>query len=79
MDPIPEYKILHLILLRRLQRRQRQRSSWFRPILLRREQSGEYHTLVREMRASDAAADHRYLQMSAEGLDETLACTLTLV
>ena len=67
---------LRLLLLRRLQRRRRERSEptcWVRPILLRRDQTGEYHTLVREMRENDPAAHQRYFRMSVGDFDELLA------
>ena len=63
------------LLLRRLERRRRERfrrSCWVRPILLRRDQMGEYHTLVKEMREVDPAAHHRYFRMSVGDFDELL-------
>ena len=73
MDPNPEYQLLRLILLRSHQRRRQQRSYWFRPILLRREQNEEDYTLVREMQVSDPAAHHRYFRTSVKDFDEILA------
>ena len=67
--------LLRLLLLRRLQRRRQERSQrtcWVRPILLRRDQTGEYHTLVREMRDTDPAAHQRYFLMTVGDFDQLL-------
>ena len=67
--------LLRLLLLRRLQRRRQehsQRTCWVCPILLRRDQTGEYHTLVREMRDTDPAAHQRYFRMTVGDFDELL-------
>ena len=53
-------------------REKKQRICWVRPILLRRDQVGEYHTLVQEMRTSDPAAHQRYFRMSVDDFDELL-------
>ena len=69
-------RLLELLLLRRIQKRRQQRTQrtcWVRPILLRRDQIGEYHTLVREMRETDPAAHHRYFRMGVNDFDELLA------
>lgn len=57
---------------RERQRQQNRRSCWVRPILLRREQCGEFHTLVQEMRESDPNAHQRYFRMSVAEFDEIL-------
>ena len=66
-------RLLRLLLLWRIrQQRKKQRLCWVRPILLRRDQVGEYHTLVQEMRTSDPAAHQRYFRMSVDDFDELL-------
>ena len=70
-------RLVRLLLLWRLRQQERQRlrrsrSCWVRPILLRRDQCGEYHTLVQEMRASDPEAHQRYFRMSVGDFDELL-------
>ena len=50
-----------------------QRVCWVRPILLRRDQCGEYHTLVAEMRESDHNEHFKYFRMSVGDFDELLA------
>ena len=67
-------RLLRLLLIRRIrQRRKQKRDCWVRPILLRRDQAGEYHTLVQEMRANDPSAHLRYFRMSVDNFDELLA------
>ena len=56
MDDAGNEKLLRLLLLHRLQKERRERSRrccWARPILLCRDQVGEYHTLVQEMLNAD--------------------------
>ena len=60
------------MLLRRRRARQRQ-GLWVRPVLLRREQCGEFHTLVQELRQQDPEGHRRYFRMSADEFDEILA------
>ena len=73
MDPDRDH-LFRLLLERRMrQQRKRKRSCWVRPILLRRDQVGEYHTLVQEMRAADPSAHLRYFRMSVGDFDELLA------
>lgn len=78
MNPFDAQKrrvlVLQLLWLRKRRRRRQQsrRSCWVRPILLRREQCGEFHTLVQEMRESDPQAHQRYFRMSVEEFDEIL-------
>ena len=43
-----------------------------RPVLLRREQCGEFHTLVQELRHNDPEGHRRYFRMSVEEFDEVL-------
>ena len=59
-----------MLLLRRLRERQRRRL-WVRPVLLRREQCGEFHTLVQELRQHDPG-HRRYLRMNVNELDSIL-------
>ena len=54
------------VLLLHRQRRRRGRSVWVRPILQRREDCGEFHTLMQELRNNDPAAHQRYFRMSVE-------------
>ena len=42
------------------------------PVLLRREQCGEFHTLVQEMRQNDPKGHRRYFRMSVPEFDEVL-------
>ena len=74
-------RLLQLLRLRREERRRQenQRACWVRPILLRRDQCGEYHTLVAEMRASDPEAHQRYFRMSRDDFDELLAMVRTKI
>ena len=60
------------VLLPHRQRRRRGRSVWVRPMLQRREDCGEFHTLVQELRNNDRAAHQRYFRMSVEEFDEIL-------
>ncbi|XP_043212254.1 putative nuclease HARBI1 [Amphibalanus amphitrite] len=60
-----------VLLIRRLRERQ-QRRQWVRPVLLRREQCGEFHTLVQELRQHDPEGHRRYFRMSVIEFDEIL-------
>ena len=63
--------LLTVLLLRRQRERQR-RSLWVRPVLLRREQCGEFHTLVQELRHNDPEGHRRYFRTSVEEFDGVL-------
>ena len=67
--------LLLLLLLRR--RRARRHSStprtvWVRSIFRRRQQQGEFHNLVQELRLSDPENHFRYLRMSKHTFDNLL-------
>ena len=57
------------IYLRRRRQRKRQKRVWIRPIFSRREQQGEYHNLLQEMRLADYDFHFRYLRMTKERFD----------
>ncbi|KAF0305069.1 hypothetical protein FJT64_000266 [Amphibalanus amphitrite] len=63
--------LLRVLFLRRERERQR-RSLWVRPVLLRREECGEFHTLVQELRQNDPEGHRRYFRMSVNEFDEVL-------
>ena len=73
MDPDRRHLLRLLLLWRMRQRRKEKRVCWVRPVLLRRDQLGEYHTLVQEMRISDPDAHLRYFRMTVGDFDELLA------
>ena len=79
MDDAGNEQLLRLLLLHRLQKQCRERSQrccwicWVRPILLRRDQVGEYHTLAQEMRNVDPVAHQRYFRMTAADFDDLLS------
>ena len=56
--------LLRLVLLRHQHQRQR-RSLWVRPVLLRREQCGEFHTLVHGAGSSDTTTQQGTDEISA--------------
>ena len=64
--------IISAILLRR-RRRKRSKRFWIRPIFMRRQQQGEYHNLLKEMRLSDEESHFRYLRMPKERFDLLLS------
>ena len=64
--------LLKVLSLRRERERQR-RSLWVRPVLLRRNQCGELHTLVQELRQIDPEGHRRYFRMNVQEFDEVLA------
>ena len=67
------YILAAIVLLLRHRRRRRNReeservrNAWVRQIFAKREQLGEFHTLVQEMRTTDRESFFRYLRMSPE-------------
>ena len=75
MDRERELEIVLVLALYLRQRRRRKcgRSMWIRGIFTRRQQQGEYHQLLREMRMADPESHFRYLRMSRERFDSLLA------
>ena len=63
--------LLSVLLLRRSRERQSRRI-WVRPVLLRREQCGEFYTLVQELREHDPEGHRRYFRMSVVEFDDIL-------
>ena len=66
-----------VILLHLLYRRQKLnriwRRMWVRRVFSRREQRGEYHTFLQEMRLTDSQSHFSYLRMSKPRFDDLLA------
>ena len=55
-----------------LRRRKRRRSNWVDPIRLARQQQGEYHNLIQEIRMNEVLF-HQYFRMSVGQFDALLA------
>ena len=79
MDRERELEIVLVLALYLQQRRRRKcsRSMWIRGIFTRRQQQGEYHQLLQEMRMADPESHFRYLRMSKERFDSLLAMVST--
>ena len=73
-DSCSEEELLEEIVLLALKRRRRnarrkKRKYWVRPIFQRRQQQGEYHNLLQELRLADPDFHFNYLRMSKERFD----------
>ena len=68
-----EIMLVLALYLRQRRRRRCNRSVWVRSIFRRRQQQGEYHQLLQEMRMADPESHFRYLRMSKERFDSLLA------
>ena len=53
-----------------------ERSTWIRQIFERRQDQGDYHQLLQEMKLQDAESHFRFLRMSKERFDILLAKVL---
>ena len=65
--------VISLYLRRRRKRRRLRRDVWVRDIFSRRQQQGEFHQLVQEMRLHDRESHFRYFRMSRERFDHLLS------
>ena len=66
-----EDDLQHLLLLSvayRRRKRNKKRTIWVREIFFRRQQRGEFHTLLQEMRLNDSQSHFCYLRMSAKSV-----------
>ena len=75
VESICDWDLLLLLLLRRRRaRRNRSRSRrvWVRSIFRRRQEYGEFHHLLQELRLSDPENHFRYLRMSKQTFDNLL-------
>ena len=77
MASVDELKVALLLALHLRQKRKKRKTAkrpmWVRYIFTRRQQQGEYHNLLQEMRVSDPESHFRYLRMSKERFDCLLA------
>ena len=77
MASVDELKVALLSALHLRQKRKKRKTAkrrmWVRYIFTRRQQQGEYHNLLQEMRVSDPESHFRYLRMSKERFDCLLA------
>ena len=71
--------VLYLAVIRRRQKRKTQRKMWVRGIFAQRQERGEYHTLLQEMRLTDNQSHFRYLRMSKQRFDRLLALVGPLI
>lgn len=55
-------------------RKQRKRSVWVKHYLVRREQLGEYHRLVKELRLNNGEDFREYFRVSRTQFDAILRC-----
>ena len=53
--------------------KRRKRRVWVRPIFGQRQQQGDFHNLLQEMRLCDPNSHFRYIRMSKERFDSLLA------
>lgn len=64
-----EESLLLVLLLRRRRRRRRRRSLWMHPITSDRLSTGQYHTIINELKA-DAEKFFNYCRMSKSTFEE---------
>ena len=72
-DRDEEETLLLSLLYRRRSRRRRSRSVWVRAIFAKRQQQGEYGSLLQEMHLSNPQSHFQYVRMSKEKFDLLLS------